>query len=252
MNPVFSSIRISRYAPHEVMTAHMHDDTSLSLVLAGTYEETIRGKSDAYSTGALLVCPPHEQHAQRFSADGLFKLVLAPSLSTIARLDDVVHLCEAPILRSTAIADVGRRILGELRLDDDFSGAVIEGLSHELIGLFGRGHRQSGSGRPSCLRAALEYLRVTESPLCSLAEVAVATGHCPERLSAAFRRHMGTTLGEYQRRLRVERAADLLARSRLPISEIAMACGFSDQPHLNRAFKAQLGITPAAYRRNCL
>jgi AraC family transcriptional regulator len=68
-------------------------------------------------------------------------------------------------------------------------------------------------------------------------------------LARAFRAHLGATPGEVQRRLRVERAATLLAESRQPLADIAALCGFSDQPHMTRAFKAQLGTTPAAYRR---
>ena len=46
---------------------------------------------------------------------------------------------------------------------------------------------------------------------------------------------------------RIARAKNLL-RGREPIAGIALACGFSSQSHLTRAFKSATGLTPGAYR----
>jgi AraC-like DNA-binding protein len=43
-------------------------------------------------------------------------------------------------------------------------------------------------------------------------------------------------------RRRLEESADAVGR-------IARACGFYDQSHFTRAFKAHVGLTPLAYRR---
>ncbi|ESQ85005.1 hypothetical protein AEAC466_04685 [Asticcacaulis sp. AC466] len=232
------------------MDTHVHDEVSFSLVLAGSYEETIRGRSESHVAGTLLVCPNDEPHGQRFGRAGLYKLVFDPTPETIGRVDDMTRLANAPILRSLAVADVGRRILSELQRDDTFSPLVIEGLSLELIGHFARGHAAGGGAAPRYLKAAMDYMRDTDTASLRLADVALAVGCDATKLSDTFRRHVGCTLGEYQRRMRIERAAVLLATGRLPISEIALMCGFSDQPHLSRAFKAQIGTSPAAYRRS--
>jgi AraC family transcriptional regulator len=47
---------------------------------------------------------------------------------------------------------------------------------------------------------------------------------------------------------RVERARRMLKTSTLPISEIALACGFSSQQHLTSTLSARLGITPRRIR----
>jgi transcriptional regulator GlxA family with amidase domain len=48
---------------------------------------------------------------------------------------------------------------------------------------------------------------------------------------------------------RVKHAKELLRGTKLPIAEIAVACGFADQSHLTRVFSKVLHIGPAAWRR---
>jgi AraC family transcriptional regulator len=58
----------------------------------------------------------------------------------------------------------------------------------------------------------------------------------------------GCTVGDYIREVRVAFARRQLTTTDLPISGIALSCGFFDQSQLTRAFKRVTGRTPAAYR----
>jgi AraC family transcriptional regulator len=49
---------------------------------------------------------------------------------------------------------------------------------------------------------------------------------------------------------RIDRARDLLVSSDLPISEIALVCGFSSQQHMTSVLSKKIGQTPARLRRN--
>jgi AraC family transcriptional regulator len=50
-------------------------------------------------------------------------------------------------------------------------------------------------------------------------------------------------------RQRVKRAKELLQGTKMPIVEIATACGFADQSHLTRVFSKAFRISPAMWRR---
>ena len=65
----------------------------------------------------------------------------------------------------------------------------------------------------------------------------------------AFARHFGQTPHQYVLTRRVERAKALLAGSNLPIAEIALQAGFSNQSHLTAAFRQRVGLSPAAWRK---
>ncbi|BCH21166.1 helix-turn-helix domain-containing protein [Mesorhizobium sp. L-8-3] len=59
-----------------------------------------------------------------------------------------------------------------------------------------------------------------------------------------------TGLSPYQFVLarRIDKACELLARSGLPIAEIALACGFASQQHLTATLSRKLGSTPRRLR----
>ncbi len=67
--------------------------------------------------------------------------------------------------------------------------------------------------------------------------------------SHAFKATFGTTVCNYIRQRRVERAQQLMLLSNEPLSQIALACGFSDQAHYCRVFRDVVGLNPKAWRR---
>ncbi len=249
MDALFSEVRLSTYPAGLAMGAHAHDEASLSLVLSGSYEETIRSRCGDHDSGALLVCPSFETHAQVFGPAGVVKVVFTPTDHGIGHLSEALRFAEAPAIQSQALAEVGRRFARELTVDDDFSPLVMSGLSHELVGLAAREQARRGGVLPARVRRAMAMIRDLEDLPLSLAAIADGVGCETGELARMFSLHLGCTPGDYHRRLRVERAAGLLVHTRQSLAEIAMACGFSDQPHMTRAFKAQFDMTPGAWRR---
>ena len=67
--------------------------------------------------------------------------------------------------------------------------------------------------------------------------------------SRAFKRTFGVSPHLYILRRRIEKASHLMLMSDDSLSDIALACGMSDQPHLCKIFRQMTGKTPAAWRR---
>ena len=81
--------------------------------------------------------------------------------------------------------------------------------------------------------------------LAELAEVA----HLSERgLTKAFKTHTGLTPFEYQQRLRLELAAQLMHDPQLTLEEIAHRCGFDEERSLRRLWTARHGELPSEAR----
>jgi AraC-like DNA-binding protein len=79
--------------------------------------------------------------------------------------------------------------------------------------------------------------------------MAAALGLSVSRLHALFREEHGTTPHAWLLERRIARACDWLVRTDLPIAELALLAGFSEQSALTRAMRNATGLTPAAYRR---
>lgn len=65
----------------------------------------------------------------------------------------------------------------------------------------------------------------------------------------AFKRTFGETPHSHVTRRRVELASRLLLTTDDALSDVALACGFSDQAHLCRLFRQHFDTTPSAWRR---
>lgn len=51
---------------------------------------------------------------------------------------------------------------------------------------------------------------------------------------------------------RISQAKHLLRSTALPLAQIALECGFSDQAHFTKGFAKSTGLTPARWRRQIL
>ena len=105
---------------------------------------------------------------------------------------------------------------------------------------------------PAAVERALLRLREawhgeTWSPL-SISALARSAGVSREHLTRAFSRHFGASPREAQIALRLDRSAHLLARTSLTVGEVARLCGFADQFHFSRRFRAAYGASPRAFR----
>lgn len=85
----------------------------------------------------------------------------------------------------------------------------------------------------------------------SLSGVAESLQVNPTYLSRAFAQYFDNlTFGDYIRKLRIEKAIQLLEGTPHTLSEIAYLTGFSDQSHFTRIFKKMMGQNPSDYRKN--
>jgi AraC family transcriptional regulator len=67
--------------------------------------------------------------------------------------------------------------------------------------------------------------------------------------SRAFRASFGEAPHTFLMRRRIERAQDMMLQTNLPLAQVAINCGMSDQAHLNRSFRRFIGQSPGAWRR---
>lgn len=130
---------------------------------------------------------------------------------------------------------------------------LVRGLATHLACAYGGLHRRGpvhrGGLSPRHERLSKEMLVAGMDASPSIAEIARACGLSPDHFSRAFKASTGLAPSQWLQLRRIDRAKSLLRSTRTGLSEIALACGFSDQSHLSRVFARHVGTTPGAWRR---
>lgn len=82
-----------------------------------------------------------------------------------------------------------------------------------------------------------------------IAVIARSAGVSVRRLEMLFARDLGTSPAAWFRQLRLSEARRMILSSRLPLSEVAVRCGFGSLSAFSRAFSAGFGTSPSSLRR---
>lgn len=87
-----------------------------------------------------------------------------------------------------------------------------------------------------------------DTPLRPIPEIAQELKTNSTLLKRGFRHINGTTIAQFHREKRLEKAKDLLRDTDTPLLAIATQCGYKSISHFSRAFKKHFGINPSKVR----
>ncbi|OGV68050.1 MAG: hypothetical protein A3K19_26975 [Lentisphaerae bacterium RIFOXYB12_FULL_65_16] len=85
-------------------------------------------------------------------------------------------------------------------------------------------------------------------PQIELRDLAAVAHLSEDHFGRVFRAEVGMAPMKYLARIRIDRARDLLLRTRLQVSEVAAAVGYADSLHFSRIFRAATGLSPRQFR----
>lgn len=240
---------------------HSHDVFSLCAYDAGAEALHLQGKKVVASAGSLLAVAPGEMHEGRAADSGVgwaYRILYIPPPLLTRAAEEVGAPAgtqpgfASPVLQDPWLLDAFTETFDALK---DGAAARLE-REERLLGLLVTLlRRHAGLTRrerrtPVCspgVRRARELLEADPTRNITLEELAHVASLSPWHLVRAFHRQLGQTPQVYQRALRLRRAQELLAGA-LPMAEVALAAGFTDQSHLIKHFGRTLGVTPGAYR----
>lgn len=104
---------------------------------------------------------------------------------------------------------------------------------------------------PSVVRA-LRYIRTHAHHGIVVEDILREVPISRRSLEIQFRTYLGRSPAEEIRRVRLERGRHLLGRRELSVTEIALACGFSNATRFGVAFRKSFGTTPRAFRKTVI
>lgn len=160
------------------------------------------------------------------------------------------------------VRDLGSSVLPALRRPEQVNGLFVDhvalALRAHVAHAYGGMRRRPAAAVPQPARGGLAPWQERRAKALldanldgdlSLTDVARECGLSLSYFARAFKQSMGVPPHRWLLQRRVAKAKDLLLASPLPLSEVALACGFADQSHFGRVFGEAVGATPGAWRR---
>ena len=248
---------LDAFYTRQVFAPHFHEEYVVNTVHWGAQSYHWRGGNHVAGPGALILINPGEVHTGRSAHDaGWGYHGYYPSAQLIQGLaSQMAGRPVQPYFRDTVVFDpeLWQRLWQLQPLLRDSQDRLLRESVQQ--GIFADVLTRHMGVREAALPAAHPALQRVRSLLAdhladnlSLQTLADEAGLSPWHLNRRFRQQFGLPPVAWRNQLRVARARRLLAQG-VPPAQVAAQLGFADQPQLTRAFRAALGITPAAYQR---
>lgn len=243
-------------AMHHAKARRSCPEHILILCTQGRGVATLDGNTHTVRAGEILVLPagrPHRYvadeadpwtiwwiHVTGSKADLLVAAMRATPLQPVFRVPEMT--------RMSALID---SILRRLETDETLTSLVAASGAawHLLTGLVADGRPLGRAGeRQDPIGEVIDHLQTNVSAHVSVPELAALVGWSTSHFSAMFRRATGFGPLEYQTRLRMSIARNLLDTTDRTVASIAAEVGYSDSLYFSRQFRRIHQVSPSQYR----
>ena len=250
------------YYSREMLTnsPHFHDCHQIVFILKGSVEFCINGKVLQARAGDLALFSRYENHSFRILSKEYERYIMQLSPGIVNQQSPVYSLLTdrpdgfCPVIDVSAFSpqveglfrQLQQEHSGQNRLKGQMEQLLIEQLLITLYRCTNLKLRDGGSDIVLEIKRRLEN-RFSEPY--TLEQLAHSHGISVSSLAHRFRAVTGTSVIDFLQACRMAHAKRLLAETDSSIGRIVEQCGFSDSSNFSRAFKAQNGLTPSAFRR---
>ena len=247
-------LRLNRHLPEARWTEHQHEHDQLLVYLMGRGQQRVEGALYPARPGTVMHILPGSPHAFE-QQPGRQPLCLVIDLEMesrrgVTRVADQLtaeQLTETRLRLATLFRhpQVERKEMG-LRV-----GAVVLDvldISLRTLGWLEPVNRFSTARHYSVAKRVERLLEARDGAEVSLHQMAAHTGYQHDHLNRLLRAECGLTLGQLRARVRLRRAAALLAEKK-SVQSTAEAVGILDPNYFARWFRQQTGVSPSVWRR---
>lgn len=238
---------------HSHVDWHYHENAYFTFILQGHVMEGNKKENYICSPGTLLFHNWQEPH-YNIKPDGFtrgFHIELEQKWINGLSMDlnsvqGSIQICNPDLIILLY------KIFKEAKTNDNATGLSIQHLLLQVLAKLSGLQEQSSKSKPLWVKNIKAILHDQFSEKLSLTDLSNSLNIHPVHLSRDFSKYFHCSIGEYIRKLKIEKALSLLSEKERSLTAISFSCGFSDQSHFIRCFKEIVGINPLAYRRMLL
>jgi AraC-like DNA-binding protein len=248
------------YVTH-TFARHIHEGFVVGVIEQGAEEFAYRHNHYQARAGQVVLINPGEPHTgQAATAAGWTYRTMYPDVALLqeaahqlrGQAQDVPFFPE-PVIRDDYLA----HLVSELHASLERLATPLE-RQERLLWTFAQLVARHADARPrpspfskignerQAVLQVRQFLEESYSQNILLEQLAQLTNLSQFHLLRVFRQEVGLPPHLYLTQVRIRRAKVLLALG-LPISQVALETGFTDQSHFTRHFKHNVGVTPGQY-----
>jgi AraC-like DNA-binding protein len=237
---------------YQAFPKHYHETYSVAIITGGAKSFHMNNKHFTLDDSVVVTMNPGEIHSgETLTEKGWNQTVILFDEHSLIRFTDENELKSHIIfsnivkrskqLRADILSSCDALSHAETDLERDQCFESVMGSiynTEEAIESVEKFHNKAGVDRAISIMREEPFIKHSLDDLAKLA--AMSKFH----FLRSFKDSTGLTPHAYLNNIRVERAKNLLLTTDNNISDIALECGFSDQAHLNRAYKKIYGTSP--------
>lgn len=226
---------------------HSHNNAHITLFLRGGTKEKRKNFSEVLGPGSLLFYHSDELHQNQDTLFPSKNINIEVDATILQKLQITEEIIEDSIKNTTLSKFLILKIFKESLIADTFSGDTIAMLFAQLSNCYE--HAEKFEKSPIWVKNLNELLNDSWSENPKLQDLAKILNLNPITISKHFPKYFGCTLGEYMRRIKINRSLLIIQSNKSNLTQIGLECGFADQSHFIRTFKNQTGFLPKQFQK---
>ena len=246
--------------------AHYHPYYELFYVVKGSCRMFVGHKLYAVNEGELVILPPSALHRTQYETEAqritvsftpkyieTMKSILGEDFLSKYITPGKLHFTEN---KKKEIEAFLTELLNkyEKSLEDLLNSIDLKTLLIQLLVFIARNtefkcKNELMDKRTESIQNAAKYIFENYGKDISLQEAADIAGIRDTYFSRLFQEITGYGFKEYLLNIRIQHAQEMLRAGKLKITQIALACGFSDGNYFGDIFKKRTGLSPREFRR---
>ena len=235
---------------HDKVDWHYHENAYFTFILQGNVIEGNKKEIYNCSAGSLLFHNWQEPHYNIKPAGFTRGFHIEIEKCWFDNLEfNTTNLQGSINIANLDLKLLMYKIFKETKVDDNTTQLSIQTLLLETLAKMLRANQAGSNKKPTWVSEINMILNDQFSDNLTLNYLSKTLNIHPVHLSRDFAKHFNSSLGEYIRKLKIQKSLQLISEKSLDLTSIAFECGFSDQSHFTRCFKEINGINPSEYRK---